>query len=43
MIQGVSRDAEYIVQQIAARSERKVPDSTQGKRQEQRVSIPARE
>lgn len=43
MIQGVSRDAEYIVRQIAARSENKVPAITQGERQEQRVSIPARE
>jgi putative flavoprotein involved in K+ transport len=43
MIQGVSRDAEYIVRQIAARSEKKVPATTQGERQEQQVSIPARE
>jgi putative flavoprotein involved in K+ transport len=43
MIQGVSRDAEYVVQQIAVRTENKVPDATQGERQEQRVSIPARE
>jgi len=40
MIQGVSRDAEYIVKQIAARSEKKVPAATQGGRKEQRVSIP---
>jgi putative flavoprotein involved in K+ transport len=43
MIQGVSRDAEYIVRQIAARSENKVPYTTRGERQEQRVSISARE
>jgi putative flavoprotein involved in K+ transport len=43
MIQGVSRDAEYIVKQIAARSEKKVTATTQGERQDQRVSIPARE
>jgi putative flavoprotein involved in K+ transport len=42
MIQGVSRDAEYIVQQIALRSEKKIPATTQGERQERRVSIPAR-
>ncbi len=43
MIQGVSRDAEYIVQQIAARSGKKVPAITQGEKQEQQVSIPASE
>ncbi|MGD8405375.1 MAG: NAD(P)-binding domain-containing protein [Anaerolineales bacterium] len=43
MIQGVSRDAEYIVKQIAAHSEKKVPITAQGERQEQQVSIPARE
>jgi len=43
MIQGVSRDAEYIVQQIAARSEKKIPATTQGKKQEQQASIPASE
>jgi len=43
MIQGVSRDAEYIVEQITARSEKKVPATTQDERQDQRVSIPARE
>jgi len=42
MIQGVSRDAKYIVQQIVARSEKMVPATTQSERQEQRVSIPAR-
>jgi putative flavoprotein involved in K+ transport len=35
MIQGVSRDAEYIVKQIAARSEKKVTATTQGERQDQ--------
>lgn len=43
MIQGVSRDAEYIVKQIGARSEKNVPATKQDERQEQRVSIPARE
>jgi len=43
MIQGVSRDAKYIVQQIAARREKKVPAAMLSERQEQQASIPARE
>jgi len=43
MIQGVSRDAKYIVQQIAARGEKKVPAAMLSERQEQQASIPARE
>lgn len=39
MIQGVTRDAEYVARQIMARSEKKVPVTTQGERQEQRVSF----
>jgi putative flavoprotein involved in K+ transport len=42
MIQGVSRDAEYIVRQIVERSERKIPGTTKGELKEQQVSIPAR-
>jgi putative flavoprotein involved in K+ transport len=43
MIQGVSRDAEFIVRQITARSIKKALTTTQDRKQEQQVSIPARE
>ena len=43
MIQGVSRDAEFIVRQITARSIKKALITTQDRKQEQQVSIPARE
>lgn len=43
MIQGVSRDAEYVVQQIAARLEKKVPANGQDEKPKQRVAVPARE
>lgn len=43
MIQGVSRDAEFVVRQITARSIKKALTTTQDRKQEQQVSIPARE
>jgi len=42
MIQGVSRDAEHIVQQIEARSENKIPAPADHGKQERRASIPMR-
>jgi len=43
MIQGVSRDAEYIVQQIMTRSERRIPATSDSAKQGHKASIPARE
>ena len=43
MIQGVSRDAEFVVRQITARSIKKALTTTRDRKQEQQVSIPARE
>lgn len=43
MIQGVSRDAEYITRQIAAHSARKIRATLESVKQEKQVNIPARE
>jgi putative flavoprotein involved in K+ transport len=43
MIQGVSRDAEYIVQHITAHSENKLPATMENARQERQESIIARD